>query len=328
MNSIKNFEKAKIIEIDSLLDLPEVAKSLRETTPTELFHIKVKESYAKGHIKFPYDGFFIEGNASIDDCLYARMKDEYGEELTTWKTPTVKITGSNNIFKGITFINSAGNPREKGQQVACAIYGDNNLFIDCEFSSTQDTLFVGPLPSDLKVRYDGFIPEDERTSNKPYLNLFYHCKISGTVDFIFGAGGAIFNECECISLLDIKDKGWVTAPSHDLEEEFGYLFANCSIKNGGAKKDTIYLARPWRDYGLVTFYNCTYGEHINPLGFDDWVDNNIKLSNPNSIDRTKTARFYEFPYIEGRISWLKNKKSDPIGDRYLKALEEFNYLLK
>ena len=58
---------------------------------------------------------------------------------------------------------------------------------------------------------------------------------------------------------------------------------------------SIYLARPWRDYGLCRFENCTYGPHISPLGFDKW----------NDTDRDRTARFYETPAVEGRVKWVK-----------------------
>ena len=58
---------------------------------------------------------------------------------------------------------------------------------------------------------------------------------------------------------------------------------------------TIYLARPWQDYGLSRFENCSYGPHINPLGFDKW----------NDTDRDRTARFYETPVRPGRVKWVK-----------------------
>ena len=57
----------------------------------------------------------------------------------------------------------------------------------------------------------------------------------------------------------------------------------------------IFLARPWRDYGLSRFENCSYGSHISPLGFDKW----------NDTDRDRTARFYETPAVPGRVSWVK-----------------------
>ena len=63
---------------------------------------------------------------------------------------------------------------------------------------------------------------------------------------------------------------------------------------------SIYLARPWRDYGLARFEHCAYGAHIAPEGFDKW----------NDTHRDKTARFYEIPGVPGRVSWIRGKETD------------------
>jgi pectinesterase len=57
---------------------------------------------------------------------------------------------------------------------------------------------------------------------------------------------------------------------------------------------SIYLARPWRDYGLTRFVHCDYGPHIAAVGFDKW----------SGTDRDRTARFFETPAVPGRVSWI------------------------
>jgi len=61
----------------------------------------------------------------------------------------------------------------------------------------------------------------------------------------------------------------------------------------------VYLARPWRDYGIARFEDCSYGPHIAPAGFDKWNDTN----------RDRTARFYETPSVPGRVSWANRKEA-------------------
>lgn len=295
------FSSSKEFEIDSLNELLPLAKSLREEDPLTPYIISVKKCEVRGHMKFPYSNFYIKGNGSrLVDNLYANSLDEKGEELSTWKTATLKVTGDNNIFEGLTVENDAGDPANKGQEVALAVYGDNNLFYRCALISTQDTLFSGPLPDDLSTRYINFIPEDERYREGNCRNYYVYCTIKGTVDFIFGAGQADFYYCDLVTLNDGRKTTCVCAPSHSLKDDFGYFFCHCNFTNENVDDNSIYLARPWRDYGKAVFYFCTYGPHIKKEGFSEW----------NNEQRWRTARFEEYPLEDGRVFWTKNGKND------------------
>ena len=166
---------------------------------------------------------------------------------------------------------------------------------NCRLTSTQDTMFLGPLPADLIERYDGFLPDHLRRDMR-CRQYFENCLIEGTVDFIFGCGEAQFRDCEIRSLYDVREVGYAAAPAHALEQTEGFTFRNCRFTAEPSVRDgSIYLARPWRDYGLCRFEDCTYGSHISPLGFDKW----------NDTDRDRTARFYETPAVSGRVKWVK-----------------------
>ena len=104
----------------------------------------------------------------------------------------------------------------------------------------------------------------------------------------------LFDRCEIRSLNDARGIGYVAAPAHELSQTEGLHFRNCDFTcEEGVEQGSIYLARPWRDYGLSRFENCTYAGHIAPCGFDKW----------NDTDRDKTARFYETPAVPGRVAW-------------------------
>ncbi len=225
---------------------------------------------------------------------YAKKLDGQGREYVTFRTWTVAVCADRVTVTDLSIINSALHPEIKGQEVALTVYGDGFRMERCTLSSTQDTLFLGPLPPDLIQRYDGFLPDCLRL-DKPCRQHFRDCLIEGTVDFIFGCGDALFENCEIRSLNDARHVGYIAAPAHSREQERGFVFRSCRLTmEPGVDLGSIYLARPWRDYGLCSFENCTYGPHISPLGFDKW----------NDTRRDETARFYEQPAVAGRVQWI------------------------
>lgn len=227
---------------------------------------------------------------------YAKKLDETGREFNTFRTWTLAVCADGVSMADLCVANDALHPEEKGQEVALTVYGDGFSMERCRLSSTQDTLFLGPLPADLIRRYEGFLPDPLR-ADRPCRQRFTDCLIEGTVDFIFGCGEAEFRDCEIRSLNDARGIGYTAAPAHAPEQAEGFRFRSCRFTaEEGVAPGSVYLARPWRDYGLCVFEHCMYGEHISPLGFDKW----------NDTHRDETARFYESPPGEGRVSWVRN----------------------
>lgn len=226
---------------------------------------------------------------------YARKPDGRGVGLNTFRTWTMAVCADCVTMRDLSVVNDALRPEEKGQEVALTVYADDFTMENCRLSSTQDTLFLGPLPPDLIMRYDGFLPGFLRL-DKPCRQHFSRCLIEGTVDFIFGCGDAVFESCEIRSLRDARNVGYAAAPAHSRSQARGFRFRNCRFTaEDGVAPGSVCLARPWRDYGLCVFQNCAYGPHISPLGFDKW----------NGTRRDETARFYETPPAEGRAAWVR-----------------------
>lgn len=228
---------------------------------------------------------------------YALKKDEFGREYNTFRTYTLAVCADGVTMKDLSVVNDALHPEKKGQEVALSVVGSKFLMTDCVLTSTQDTLFAGPLPPDLIERYDGFLCDALRRGG-PMTQAFSNCRIEGTVDFIFGCGQTRFEHCEIRSLPDVRDIGYVAAPAHTPAQTEGFLFRNCTFTfEHGVTPGSIFLARPWRDYGLARFENCTYDRHIAPSGFDKW----------NDTRRDLTARFSETPPVPGRVHWINRK---------------------
>ena len=225
---------------------------------------------------------------------YARKMDEQGREYNTFRTYTLAVCADGVTMKDLSVVNDSLHPERKGQEVALSVVGNDFRMENCVLTSTQDTLFAGPLPPDLIERYDGFL-RDELRRGGAMNQSFTRCRIEGTVDFIFGCGSAMFDRCEIRSLQDARDIGYVAAPAHSLTQTEGFLFRNCDFTfENGVTPGSIFLARPWRDYGLARFENCSYGRHIADDGFDKW----------NDTRRDLTARFYETPAVSGRVPWV------------------------
>ncbi len=114
---------------------------------------------------------------------------------------------------------------------ACCVEADYAEFYNCEFLSSQDTLY---------------------TATPAY---FKECKIQGNTDYIFGSGDVVFDECE-LCFGGYSDKavgGYITAAR---EQTLGYLFWNCTVTaNPDLTVGAGYFGRPWRDTAHVLFYN-------------------------------------------------------------------------
>lgn len=230
---------------------------------------------------------------TFDDS--ARCMDKVGRPLGTFRSFTMAVCAENVTLKGLTVKNDAGDPGQKGQQVALSVCANGFRMEDCSLVSTQDTLFLGPLPPDLRLRYKDLLPEELRRPD-PCSSLFTNCRIAGSVDFVFGGGNALFEDCEIESVFDGRGMGYVAAPSHRFAETEGFTFRRCRFTaEPGMAEGSVYLARPWRDHGLAVFEDCTYGPHVHPAGFDKW----------GTTDRDRTARFYETPPVEGRVAWVR-----------------------
>lgn len=220
---------------------------------------------------------------------YSYKLHEDGLLYNTFRTATLTITGHHVKLANLTIQNDAGFGPTIGQAIALSVYGDNVSIENCHIKSFQDTLFIGPLPEDLTKRYAHILPEDER-----------HCKmiqthikdtyIEGNIDFIFGSGCALFNNCT----INFNGSGYLAAPS-TYKDHFGFIFYRCNIQSNDESYRLI-LARPWREFGKTYFIECSINIKVASSRYEAW--------DKQSFD------FKEFPYVESTLS--KPLNSDEI----------------
>ena len=203
---------------------------------------------------------------------------EDGEKRGTFRTAAVRVNAPDFTAKYITFQNDAGFGHTVGQAIALYVDGDRCYFEDCALLASQDTLFDAPLPLETP-KPTGKGPGEHKPRVRGR-HMFYRCFLQGDVDFIFGSGTAYFDECTIFSKMP-GDRlppespeeevvyGFVTAASTHPGFPYGYVFHRCKLTSD-CPKGSIYLGRPWKEFAKTVFIECELGEHIHPLGWNDW----------------------------------------------------------
>lgn len=279
-----------ILHVSPNDDLPDILSKI--TRPTTIY---LKKGVYRTKLVIAADNVTLIGEERETTVIcfddYAKKTNADGREYNTFRTFTVCVTGENVVFDNLTIANTVAAPETHGQCVALSVNAKVFRAKNVDLKSTQDTLFLAPFPDDLVIRYsgltddptyyDGFIPRDQLYMEGEAFHLFENCRVYGTVDYVFGGARALFESCEFISLKEKRGSGFVAAPSHSLKQSLGFLFLRCAFVNGGADSGSVYLARPWRDFGKCAFLDCSLEDHISPLLFDKW----------NDTYRDRTARF-------------------------------------
>ncbi len=90
---------------------------------------------------------------------------------------------------------------------------------------------------------------------------YKNSSFSGTVDYIFGGGDVLFDNCEQYVVArkgaDATKPCVITAPSTNALLQWGYVFVNNTI-NGDASQDGVYqLGRPWQNAPRSVWINTT-----------------------------------------------------------------------
>lgn len=260
------------------------------------------------------------GHVVITMNRYARERDEAGKELGTFGTPTLFLGGRRLVVENLVICNTAGQGKEIGQALAVYAHCDETVFRNCTFKGYQDTLFTGPLPPATKEGnpFEG-IPLQER--HERCRQLYSHCRIEGTVDFIFGGAVAYFEHCEIRSLRHYQDgPGYVTAASTPEGQPDGYIFRDCWL-TAEEGVEGVYLGRPWRSHAKTDWVNCRMGDHIHPHGWDHW----------NNPENEKTVRYREFGTeaagepIHARVNWAlqAGPEDAPVGKEHVFGNTDF-----
>jgi pectinesterase len=174
---------------------------------------------------------------------------------------------------------------------------DRAAFVNVRILGHQDTLF----------------PNSGR-------NYFAHCEVAGHVDFIFGAGQAVFEDCDIVSLDrgSKSNNGYFTAPSTKANAPYGLVFIHSRLKKERPSMavSSVALGRPWHPFndtsvnGSSVFIDCWMDDHIGERGWE-------RMSATDSLGarvwyEPASARFFEYNSTgPGAIRNAKRRQLSP-----------------
>ena len=178
------------------------------------------------------------------------------------KSATVNVTADNFTAENITFANdfNATHPQlpQGSQALALLVTGDRAVFRNVRFLGNQDTVYA--------ANKSCAGPNGEPCL--PARQYFSRCYIEGNVDFIFGDGKALFEDCEIHST--VHQEGFITAQGkHYPQQNSMFVFNRCKLTAEPGVAN-VWLGRPWRPYASVVFLNTEMGAHIQPAGWREW----------------------------------------------------------
>jgi polygalacturonase len=196
----------------------------------------------------------------------------------TLHSATVNVIADNFFAENITFQNDFNHTHPQlpagSQALALLVTGDRAVFNNVRLLGNQDTVYAGSR---------NCTPNGQPCI--PARQYFSKCFIAGNVDFIFGDGKAVFEDCEIRSTA--HDGGFVTAQGkHYPEEDSGFVFNRCTLTVDPEVTKSVYLGRPWRPYAAVVYLNSQMGAHIDPAGWREW--------HPGETHSLDTAFYAEF----------------------------------
>ncbi len=184
-------------------------------------------------------------NCNEGICPVADASKWTGETIRT--AATLTVLGSGFRAENLTIRNTAG---PVGQAQALTLRADKAVFINCDITGYQDTLY--------------FWSAGIRC-------YFRNCLVAGRTDYIYGDGIAVFDSCEIKSW----GGGWITAPSTPKSQAYGFVFIKCKVTyadnspRAGDDGTKFRFGRPWHEYPKVAWLYCDITGMLNPEGWGD-----------------------------------------------------------
>ncbi|KAL8247924.1 hypothetical protein R6Q59_009140 [Mikania micrantha] len=225
------------------------------------YAIYVKSGVYEEQVVIPKEvNFIMMFGDGINKTIITGGQHSGGNAMRTMKagdlksSATFQVWGRRFIALHLTFRNTAG--PEGGQAVAFLSASDRSVVYRCSIEGYQDTLFTF------------------------HSKQFYkQCQIFGTVDFIFGSGEVVFQDCDIFLRKPLPGGGLVvTANGRKYHNESGgYTMQGCKITAaedlrpviGGYKK--AFLGRPWFPHGRTVYMQSFLDDLVDPQGWlDSW----------------------------------------------------------
>ncbi|XP_058729928.1 pectinesterase/pectinesterase inhibitor PPE8B-like [Vicia villosa] len=164
------------------------------------------------------------------------------------KTATFAVKGRGFIARDISFRNTAG--PDKHVAVALLSSSDLSVFYRCGIYGYQASLYA------------------------QVMRQFYReCKITGTLDIIFGDATAVFQKCQILARQGLEDQeNTITAQGRRYPRQpTGFSFQFCNISAETNVINPTFLGRPQQKYSRTIFMQSYLSDAIHPEGWLPWM---------------------------------------------------------
>ena len=190
-----------------------------------------------------------------------KLPHKDGRPTHTFRSYTAFFSGGTLCVEDMTIENDAGPGAQAGQAVAAYVDSARAVFRRVKLLGNQDTLFCAPLP-EKERETDGFLGPRGLAPRRPTAQYYAECEIAGDIDFIFGGGDALFENCTLRTVDNHIPHSYVTAPSGKADG-LGFVFWNCDFVSD-CPAGSVYLGRPWRPEGKTAVLDCRLGAPHRP----------------------------------------------------------------
>lgn len=220
------------------------------------YYIFVKKGTYEGHVQINRANIHLMGQSRENTIIsWNKLHNEDGGNVDT--NATINVTANDVSFDNLTIRNTRSN---EGQALALYTKADRIVITSCNLLGWQDTY---------------------RTGKDGQRHLVRNSKISGTTDFIYGAGEAYFDEC---TLHVVRKSNVIVAPDHS-SAKYGYVFRNATI-TAEQSGSTTALGRPWGNTPKVAYIHTqlTSDVSITAQGWNDMGGLPIQMAEYQTMD--------------------------------------------
>ncbi|KAL6614074.1 hypothetical protein ACP70R_036344 [Stipagrostis hirtigluma subsp. patula] len=227
----------------------------------KMFVVHVKEGVYKETVSVPWEktNVVVVGDGMGRTVITGNLNaDTPG--VSTFNTATVGVLADGFMARDLTMANTAG--PDAHQAVAFRSSGDRTVLDTVELLGHQDTLYAQAMR-----------------------HFYTRCRVSGTVDFVFGNSAAVLHDTALTVLprqlrpQNREDDAVTAQGRNDPAQPTGIVLRGCVVNGSEAflalyrqrpEMHRVYLGRPWKEYSRAVYIGCTLAEIVQPQGWMAW----------------------------------------------------------
>lgn len=229
-----------IVAQDGSGDYTTIQAAIDAAPGTTPYYIFVKAGTYEGHVQIDKSNVHLTGQNRDNTIISWNKTNADGGGVD--KASTVNVTANDVSFDNLTIRNTR---IDEGQALALYTKADRISVTSCNLEGWQDTY---------------------RTGKDGQRHIVRNSKVTGTTDFIYGAGEVFFDD---VTLHVLRTSNVIVAPDHS-SADYGYVFRNATITAAQSGSKT-HLGRPWGNTPKVSYINTRLTSGVS-IPAEGWVD--------------------------------------------------------